>query len=128
MDRLCFDSYDVLVCDAEISSLEADGWLAVKDMAPWDPAAAMEHSAQAVRILLVPVPLRFAQPRNIWSSHPVFWVSPQFNDCANNHFDNGNYADALHCYGRALDIIPHYSWAFCNRAAVQLATGNIVRP
>jgi tetratricopeptide (TPR) repeat protein len=52
----------------------------------------------------------------------------QFNDCANNHFDNGSYEDAMSCYARALSIMPNYSWAFCNRAAVQLALGNIVRP
>jgi tetratricopeptide (TPR) repeat protein len=51
----------------------------------------------------------------------------QFNDCANNHFDNGNYDNALSCYTRALGIMPNYSWALCNRATVHLARDDVVR-
>jgi|EP01043_Picozoa_sp_COSAG02_P011817 hypothetical protein len=49
MAEFCFDSYDALVSNAEISGLESEKWLAVKDMDPWDPAAAREQCAQAVR-------------------------------------------------------------------------------
>ena len=49
MAELCYDSYDALVSNAEISGLESDQWLAVKGMDPWDPAAAREQCAQAVR-------------------------------------------------------------------------------
>ena len=50
---------------------------------------------------------------------------PQFNDCANNHYDNGNYPEALRFYAYALAILPEYSWAHCNRAAVHLAMDNV---
>jgi hypothetical protein len=49
MAESCFDSYDALVSNAEISGLESEQWLAVKGMDPWDPAAAREQCAQAVR-------------------------------------------------------------------------------
>lgn len=79
--------------------------------------------------LLAVAPLPRALSRLVLDSHLAFWSHMmQFNDCANNHFDNGSYDDAMLCYAHALGIMPNYSWAFCNRAAVQLAMGNIVRP
>ena len=48
----------------------------------------------------------------------------QFNDCGNNHFDNDEYEEALSHYGSALAILPEYGWAFCNRGALRLATGD----
>ena len=49
-EELRFESYEALASSsAAVANLEAEQWLALKEMRPWDPAAAREQCAQAVR-------------------------------------------------------------------------------
>jgi tetratricopeptide (TPR) repeat protein len=92
---LDFRSEPMLLASAEVVDLIASSWLELDSLRPWDTALAAERVAEA------------------------------FNDSGNNHYDNGDFDDALTAYGRALQILPAYAWAYCNRAAVFLATDDI---
>jgi hypothetical protein len=61
MAEFCFDSYDSLVSNAEIRGLESEKWLALKDLDPWNPVAAREQCAQAVRRISCVTLARHAQ-------------------------------------------------------------------
>eukprot|EP01043_Picozoa_sp_COSAG02_P032122 COSAG02_NODE_2131_length_9725_cov_239.696343_8_plen_63_part_00 len=61
MAEFCFDSYDALVSNAEIRSLESEKWLVLKDLDPWTPATAREQCAQAVRRIFCMTLARYAQ-------------------------------------------------------------------
>lgn len=48
-------------------------------------------------------------------------AASEANDQGNDLFDDGNFAEAVTAYTKAIELCPNYSWAYCNRAAVFLA-------
>lgn len=121
-DAPSFDSYDDLLNNADILALVHAQWLRPTALEPWDPDAARETCAEAVSSQEPIIPN--SRSPLIPSAHTSRRL-PQFNDCANNHYDNGNYPEALRFYAYALNILPEYSWAHCNRAAVHLAMDDV---